>query len=51
MLPGQPLELTPVAIQIGQLLAKRLFSDSTIKVRLEQDLIFQFNFVYLDELL
>ncbi len=33
MPPGQPLELTPVAIQTGQLLAKRLFSNSTIKVR------------------
>jgi thioredoxin reductase (NADPH) len=33
MPPGQPLELTPVAIQAGQLLAKRLFSNSTIKVR------------------
>jgi pyruvate/2-oxoglutarate dehydrogenase complex dihydrolipoamide dehydrogenase (E3) component len=35
MPPGQPLELTPVAIQAGQLLAKRLFSESTIKVRLK----------------
>ena len=33
MPPGQPLELTPVAIQAGQLLAKRIFSDSQIKVR------------------
>ena len=33
MPPGQPLELTPVAIQAGQLLAKRIFSPSTIKVR------------------
>jgi thioredoxin reductase (NADPH) len=32
MPPRQPLELTPVAIQAGQLLAKRLFSNSTIKV-------------------
>ncbi|UJR16572.1 hypothetical protein I4U23_003473 [Adineta vaga] len=32
MPPGQPLELTPVAIQAGQLLAKRLFSDSTTKM-------------------
>jgi len=29
---GQPLELTPVAIQSGQLLARRLFGDSTIKM-------------------
>ncbi|CAF1500775.1 unnamed protein product, partial [Didymodactylos carnosus] len=29
---GQALELTPVAIQAGQLLAKRLFGDSTIKM-------------------
>jgi pyruvate/2-oxoglutarate dehydrogenase complex dihydrolipoamide dehydrogenase (E3) component len=33
MPPGQALELTPVAIQAGQLLARRIFSDSTIKVR------------------
>jgi glutaredoxin len=32
MPPGQALELTPVAIQTGQLLARRLFSDSTIKM-------------------
>ncbi|CAF0921456.1 unnamed protein product [Adineta steineri] len=32
MPPGQPLELTPVAIQAGQLLAKRMFSNSTIKM-------------------
>lgn len=29
---GQPLELTPVAIQAGQLLARRLFKNSDIKV-------------------
>lgn len=32
MPPGQALELTPVAIQAGQLLAKRLFANSTIKM-------------------
>lgn len=32
MPPGQTLELTPVAIQAGQLLAKRLFANSTLKV-------------------
>ncbi len=37
MPPGQPLELTPVAIQTGQLLAKRLFSNSTITVRLRKN--------------
>ena len=36
MPPGQPLELTPVAIQAGQLLARRLFANSTIKVRLRR---------------
>ena len=40
MPPGQALELTPVAIQAGQLLAKRLFSNSTIKVRLKKKKIF-----------
>jgi thioredoxin reductase (NADPH) len=44
MPPGQPLELTPVAIQAGQLLAKRLFTNSTIKVRLTttKNKIFEF---------
>ncbi|CAF1078282.1 unnamed protein product [Adineta ricciae] len=32
MPPGQPLELTPVAIQAGQLLARRLFSNSSLKM-------------------
>lgn len=32
MPPSQALELTPVAIQAGQLLARRLFSSSEIKV-------------------
>ena len=34
MPPGQPLELTPVAIQTGQLLARRIFGSSQIKVRI-----------------
>ena len=42
MPPGQPLELTPVAIQAGQLLARRLFSNSTIKVQLNR--IYHFYF-------
>lgn len=37
---GQPLELTPVAIQAGQLLARRLFGNSTIKVRIKHNLRF-----------
>jgi thioredoxin reductase (NADPH) len=52
MPPGQPLELTPVAIQAGQLLAKRIFSNSTIKVCSKKQIFDNYLYrIYLDELL